>query len=260
MIVLQTMFIALAFILPLQIPAEQREQTACEVRNGGLGSKDFDRDGIENCEDNCVLDANSKQSDRNRNGIGDACEWRERQDRKWEGSGRELRRQAREPVDLSTLIAKSSDVVVGQLNGFSWVEKDGGVAEVEVSQRLKDSTDPSQQQYVRPMWVFVPRRGPLELVGQLLLFLKNDRAREWRKPALWPEPLRPGAAPEGQKYFRYNLADLRFGVLGVSSQRLIEIQKIVAAQGFRRQPSKRVRRTGVGRRLINKSPQLRASR
>lgn len=238
MIVPLTTFIAVALILPAQLSAQQRGQTGCEVLNGGLGSVDYDKDGIENCKDNCVLDANPKQTDRNRNGIGDACEWRERQRRRWEESGRKRRRKALESVDLSKLIAKSSDVVLGRLNGFSWVEKDGGVAEVEIIHRFKDSTDQSQQQYVRPLWVFVPRGGPPELVGDLLLFLKNGKAGEWRKPAIWSEPLRAGTAPEGLKYFRYELADVKYGVLGVSQKRLIEIRKIIDAQHSYRDPTK----------------------
>ena len=243
MIVPLTTFIAVAFILLPQLSAQQREQTACEILNGGLGSVDYDQDGIENCKDNCVLDANPRQTDRNRNGIGDACEWRERQRTRWEESGRERRRQALESVDLSKLIAKSSDVVLGRLKGFSWVEKDGGVAEVEVIHRFKDSTDPNQQQYVRPMWVFVPKGGPPELDGELLLFLKNDKAGEWRKPAVWPEPLRSGTALEGLKYFRYELADFKYGVLGVSPKRLIEIRKIIDAQHSLPRSNKRLQLT-----------------
>ena len=239
MIVRLTIIIALTFTIPPQAAGQQREQTLCEAINGGLGSVDYDRDGIENCKDNCLLDANARQSDSNRNGIGDVCEWRERQRTEWEKSGRGRRRQASEPVNLSKLIAKSSDVVLGRMNGFSWVEKGGGIAEVEVIHRFKDSTDPSQQQYIRPMWVFVPRGGPPELVGELLLFLKNEKAGEWRKPTVWPELLRSGVAPEGLKYFRYELADFRFGVLGVSSKRLFEIQKIIAEQHSLRRSNKR---------------------
>jgi hypothetical protein len=228
MIVPLTIFMVLAFVLQSQDP--RQEMTLCDVVNASLGSVDYDKDGVENCKDNCVLDANPRQGDRNRNGIGDACEWRERQRIRWEKSGRELRRQAREPADLSKLIAKSSDVVLARMNGFSWVENGGGVAEVEVIHRFKDSTDRSQQQYVRPMWVFVPKGGPRELMGELLLFLTNKNARQWRKPEVWPEPLRPGLFPEGLKYFRYELADFRYGVLGVSSKRLREIQKIIDAK------------------------------
>jgi len=223
MIVLLTILLAFS---PLA-QTGQRELTACDLLNGGLGSIDFDKDGVENCKDNCVLDANPTQSDRNRNGIGDACEWRERQRQQWETSGRELRRQAREPVDLSKLIAKSSDVVLVRMKGFDWIENGGGVAKVEIIHRFKDSTDTTQQQYVRPMWVFVPKGGPPELMGELLLFLRNPKAREWRKPEAWPEPERPA---EALKYFRYELADFKYGVLGVSPKRLIEIQKIIDAE------------------------------
>jgi hypothetical protein len=198
--------------------------TVCDYLNGALGSVDYDRDGVENCRDNCPLDSNADQKDSDVDGVGDACA---RQRKEWEGSRRELRRQAREAVDLPKLIARSSDVVLGRLTGFGWLEDGGRVAEVEVIRRFKDSTDPRYQQYARPMWVFVPEGGPPELAGELLLFLKNDKARGWKNPAVWPEPLRPGVAPEGLKYFRYELADLRHGVLGVSTRRLIEIQKII---------------------------------
>ncbi len=56
----------------------QGELTINEALDLGLGSKDFDCDGISNRFDNCPLVFNPKQEDKNKNknknGIGDACE------------------------------------------------------------------------------------------------------------------------------------------------------------------------------------------
>ena len=209
---------------------QQEEMTLCDLLNGGLGSVDYDHDGIENCKDNCPLDANSNQKDADGNGIGDACEWRERQRKVWEASGKELRRLAKEPVDLAKLIAKSSDVVLGHMSDDRWpIPGKGLVIRVDVIRRFKDSTQPRYQAYNRPMWILVPNGGPLELVGELLLFLRNGKAGDWKKPAVWPEPLLPGKAPEALKYFRFELADLKYGVLGVSPERLDQIEKIIKA-------------------------------
>jgi len=228
------MFLLLALMVcsPLALGQQlEREETSCDYLNGMLGSVDYDSDGVENCKDNCPVDANRDQKDSDGNGRGDVCEWRERRRKEWEESGRTLRRQALEPVDLSQLIAESSDVVLGRLS-YVWGDRVKGVEvlEVEVIRRFKDSTDPRYQRYDRPMWVLVPDRGPLELVGELLLFLRNDKASEWRKPAVWPEPLRPGVAPEGLKYFSYEFAHLRYGALGVSPKRLIEIERIIKSR------------------------------
>jgi len=220
------LFLAL-LVLTLTGPGQQREQTACDLLNGALGSVDYDHDGVENCKDNCPLDANPDQKDTDGNGIGDVCEWREKQRKEWEESGRELRKQAREPADISELVSASSDIVLGRLTDNRWLEDKGLVIEVEVIRRFKDSTDPHYQQYVRPMWLFVPGHRPLELVGELLLFLKNNKAKEWRKPVIWPEPLRPGVASEALKYFRYELAHPQYGVLGISPGRLVEVERII---------------------------------
>ena len=224
------LLIVLAF--SVSTAAQQPEMSACDLLNGGLGSVDVDRDGIENCKDNCVFDANHDQRDSDGNGTGDVCEWRERQRKEWEESGRELRRQAREPVDLRQLISNSSDVVLGRLTEERW--RDSAmrlIIKVEVIRRFKDSTNPRYRRFDRPMWIVVPDGGPLELVDELLLFLRNDKARQWKKPAVWPEPIRP-AAPAAMKYFRYKLTDLKYGVLGVSPERLSQIEKTIKAQAL----------------------------
>lgn len=40
----------------------------------GLKAPDEDKDGVQDFADNCPIKANPKQSDKNRNGIGDACD------------------------------------------------------------------------------------------------------------------------------------------------------------------------------------------
>ena len=201
-----TLLLSLAFVLP--VAAQQEELTFCDVVNGGLGSIDADSDGIQNCKDNCLLDSNADQKDSDGNGIGDACEWRERKWKEWDEIGRELRRQAREPVDLRYLIARSSDVVLARFTQDRWLPKGPGhglVVRVEVVRRFKDSTRPRYQPSEQSMWVFVPDGGPPELMGELLLFLRNDKAKKWKE-----------------------LADLKYGVLGVSPDRLAEIEKIIS--------------------------------
>src|SRR5688572_14655073 len=85
---------------PRPDPADPyHEQTGCDMLNGGLGTIDFDADGIENCVDNCLFDRNKDQKDKDKNGVGDACEWRKRADEEWERIGRLQRTTATEPVD-----------------------------------------------------------------------------------------------------------------------------------------------------------------
>ncbi|HTG14795.1 MAG TPA: thrombospondin type 3 repeat-containing protein [Blastocatellia bacterium] len=214
-----------------------RELTDCDFLNGGLGSVDYDKDGVLNCEDNCPLDSNPSQRDTDKNGIGDACEWREQQRQMWEQSGREQRRQAREPVDIAGLSVASTDIVLARFTDEGWIEgtpKKWLVVKVEVLRRFKDSTSAQYRQYQRPMWVAIPDGGPPELVGELLLFLKNDTAKNWKKPDEWPSKLRTDVAPEELKYFRYQLADPWYGVLGVSAERLVQIEKTIGGQEKKR--------------------------
>jgi hypothetical protein len=245
---MKALFLLFLILLSGLLPArgqQEPEQTLCDVINGGLGSVDVDSDGIEKCVDNCMLDANPKQKDSDRDGIGDACEGRERKRKEWEERGRELRRQAREPVNLSRLVNRASDVVLGRLNGCSWREAKGCVAQVEVIRRFKDSTNPKYLQYERPVWVYVPDGGAVELVGELLLLLKNTKARNWVKPDIYPAPLKAGAWPDEYKYFRYELVEPDYGVLGVSPERLTKVEKIIKAQRKKTQAHKSSRAEGA---------------
>ena len=87
-IVLLLMMMAFSPLALGQQPA--RGETYCDYLNGMLGSVDYDRDGVENCKDNCPVDANLDQKDADSDGIGDVCEWRVQRRRDWEESGREL--------------------------------------------------------------------------------------------------------------------------------------------------------------------------
>ena len=230
---MKVILLLFSILLLVNLPVngqQEPELTACDALNSGLGSVDVDRDGIKNCDDNCIFDANPKQKDSDHDGIGDACELREQRRKEWEESGRELRRLAREPVNLSRLVNRSSDIVLGKLNGCSWLEEKGCVAKIEVIRRFKDSTNPNYQQYERPMWIFVPDGGAVELVGELLLLLKNTKSQSWVKPDIYPSPLKIGVFPNEYKYFRYELIEPNYGVLGVSQERLTKIEEIIKAR------------------------------
>lgn len=51
-----------------------RELTAEDALNSGLGTRDWDCDGICNIKDNCIFVYNPDQKDRNGDGKGDACD------------------------------------------------------------------------------------------------------------------------------------------------------------------------------------------
>lgn len=50
------------------------EMNLTDILNSGLGSPDFDGDGIQNINDNCMLNPNPNQADSDGNGIGDVCD------------------------------------------------------------------------------------------------------------------------------------------------------------------------------------------
>ena len=241
-VILFLLSIFLLSALPIFAQERDPELSACDYLNGGLGSDDVDKDGVNNCVDNCLFDYNPKQKDSDHNGIGDACEWRERKRKYWETTGRELRRQAHEPVNLSDLISRSSDVVIGHLAGDGWREEKGVITKIEVIRRFKDSTNPNYQQYERPMWIYIPDGGAEELVGDLLLLLKNTESRNWVKPKIYPAPLRAGAFPDEYKYFRYELVDASYGVLGSSTERIAKAEEIIEAQKKKPQANKSLER------------------
>jgi Thrombospondin type 3 repeat len=53
---------------------QEEEMTAEQALNGGLGSEDFDCDGIINVKDNCMLVYNPDQKNSDGDGQGDACD------------------------------------------------------------------------------------------------------------------------------------------------------------------------------------------
>jgi hypothetical protein len=60
---------------PLNYPFEtESEMTAENVLDGGLGSTDFDCDGVKNIADNCVLVFNPDQKNSDLDRYGDACD------------------------------------------------------------------------------------------------------------------------------------------------------------------------------------------
>ena len=201
--------------------------------NGALGGSDFDGDGIENDKDNCPLDYNPDQKDSNHDGVGDACEWRVTQRREWEATGRKQRETATEPADLHALALAATDIVLGRMTrdvSMSGRPPHRVTVRVEALRRFKDSTAPDQQGVERPLWLTLGDHAPMEITGTVLLFLRSDAARTWKKPAEWPEKPLPGVALEAQRYFTYELADEKYGVLGVSEERLGALEKELGLQ------------------------------
>ena len=92
------------------------------------------------------------------------------------------------------------------------------------------------------MWIHIPDGGAEELVGDLLLLLKNTESRTWVKPKIYPAPLRAGAFPDEYKYFRYDLVDPNYGVLGISTERIAKVEEIITAQKKKPQANKSLER------------------
>ena len=210
------------------------ELTACEYLNGSLGTNDFDLDGIDNCDDNCIFDRNKNQKDTNKNGVGDACEWRARRDEEWEKTGRQQRLTATEPVNLARLVSRSSAIFLAKVSeGFSpdFPHILGGWGGIEILRQLK-GRPVNYQTKERGPWVYFPDGGPKEIVGsEILLFLKNGRIRQWKPPHVYSgDPLPDGSPYIEKHYFGYELADKKFGVLGVSKERLQQLEKIIKMQ------------------------------
>ena len=206
--------------------------TICEFRNGGLGSSDLDLDGVENCDDNCLFDPNKNQKDKDKNGVGDACEWRKRADEEWERIGRDQRRTATEPADLERLAARSSNILVVRfVKGIRAPEDNfrlGGHYQVEIAKEIKGKARRIPVSVYRGIWVEVPDRAYRELFTdtELLVFLKNGKLRGWKETHTWTHT--PDEKPYTEtRYFGYELADLKYGVLGVTETRVKKLEEIV---------------------------------
>jgi hypothetical protein len=76
-------------------------------------------------------------------------------------------------------------------------------------------------------------RGPRELVGvgELLIFLKDGRIRQWVEPRVFSVEIVDGKPYTETHYFGYKLTDIKFGVLGVSPGRLRQLKQIISSQG-----------------------------
>ena len=211
-----------------------KEPSFCDYLNGGLGTTDFDGDGVNNCEDNCVFDRNKNQKDKNKNGVGDVCEWRERAREEWESVGERQRRTATEPVDLESLVRKSTTVLLVRFTD-STREREGTLdtyLQAQVVREIKGRARRIPISVYRGIWVFIPDKGPDELGGDfdLLVFLKNGKVRRWERPHTWSAEMVNGKPYTETHYFRYELADPKYGVLGVSAERLKELEDIVQRQ------------------------------
>ena len=228
--------LCVAFAMPSagQVVVDKPEVgiTLCEFLNGGLGTSDFGLDGVENCPDNCVFDPNKNQKDKDRNGVGDACEWRRRADEEWERIGRDQRHTATEPADLERLAARSSNILVVRfVKGIRAPEDNfrlGGHYQVEIVKEIKGKARRIPVSVYRGIWVEVPDRAYRELFTdtELLVFLKNGKLRGWKEPHTWTNT--PGGKPYTEtRYFGYELADLKYGVLGVSESRVKKLEEIV---------------------------------
>jgi hypothetical protein len=212
------------------------ELDACDFLNGALGSADIDGDGVENCVDNCLFDPNKNQKDKNKDSVGDACEWRKRAEDEWQRTGQKQRRAASEPVDLRHLVKSSSVIVWATVHeGMSRDESGnslGGWGRLNIIRQFKGKTLPEYPTVDGGIWVHFPDRGgPREFaaVGGLLYFLKDGKLIKWKEPQVYGGNIHNGKAYIETQYFGYQLADPKYGVLGVSEERLRLLEEIVKA-------------------------------
>ena len=219
---------------------EIHEITACEALNSNLGTDDFDLDRVNNCDDNCIFDKNKDQKDKDKNGVGDACEWRKREEEEWERTGRQQRLTATEPVDLVTLVARSTDIILARFDteaGQSEPGKLGGTVLVSVVDRLKGKGSQIFQIYKGGMWVHIVDPAPKELAGTLLVFLKNGKVRAWKRPHVFSAQMYNGQPYVETYYFGFDLVDPKYGVLGVSPERLVRLKEIIASEKTNPKPT-----------------------
>lgn len=218
-------------------PAEDfysvKEPGACDYLDGGLGTIDFDLDGIRNCDDNCIFDRNKNQRDKDKDGTGDACEWRKRAEDEWEKTGRIQRQTATEPIDLAKLVSRSTDIFLARVRHISLKQHQlGGFGVLEITRRFKGDPVPNVAGFGGGPWVYFPDDGPRELVGvgELLFFLYDGRIRKWEEPRVFSADVLNGKPYTETHYFGYKLADLKFGVFGVSPDRLRQLEQIISSQ------------------------------
>jgi hypothetical protein len=70
-------------------------------------------------------------------------------------------------------------------------------------------------------------RRELFVDSDLIIFLKNGKLRRWKEPLVFSGDAVNGKVPVETLYYGYELADLKFGILGVSDSRLKELQTII---------------------------------
>jgi hypothetical protein len=208
----------------------ERELDACDYLNGGLGTRDFDADGVENCVDNCIFDPNKNQKDKDKDGIGDACEARKRADEWWDKVGQNQRRTATEPVDLKRLVNRSSEIVLATRTEGIFPDPPnslGGWIRIKVVKQFKGASLPKYPTIDGVVWVYIPDGGPQELMGELLYFLDKGRLRAWPTPQVYGSNQVSSQPYVETHYFAHRFTDRKYGVLGVSPERLRLIEQIV---------------------------------